>query len=152
MQQHHLDYLMEVCERFPSIFRDEIISEVYIRSSGTNISSRDYKKYLRNLAYKVLKQLRDAKNPKNLQFDVPSEGDGNWFFQLDLDDLEAGMSQLPVNWQRVLRAASVHSNAKDAAESLEIKVDTFRKLKSRAIHRLRQWVLVARPDLTEFLK
>lgn len=152
MREQHLQYLMEVCERFPLVFRDEIISEVYIRSRDTDISSRDYKKYLKNLAYKILKQFRDEKRPKSLQYDVPNEGDGNWFYQLDLADLEPGIAQLPEKWQRVIRMAAICETTKEAAEILEMRVDAFRVIKSRAVSRLREWVLIARPDLTEFLK
>lgn len=151
MQEHHLEYLLAVTSGFPSIYKDEVISECYVRACAVDLDSRDYKQYLRNVAYRVLRKIREAKGDCQLIFDAPDKSDHSPIFKLELSDLHEGISHLPESWQQVLWAASKYSTIQEAADALEITIDSFKKRKMKAIAKLKRWTLANRPDLTEFL-
>jgi hypothetical protein len=150
-EQEHLDYLLAVCSGFPAVFRDDVISEVFIRASGVDLNQKDYKRYLRNLAFKVLKRMRSEQSTTNILFDVGQDCPLPEILRIRLHDLDGGIKALPVKWQTVLEACIEYDTNSQAADAMGVSLHAFKHMKYRAIAALRQWVKNNRPDFTELL-
>jgi DNA-directed RNA polymerase specialized sigma24 family protein len=152
--QEYLDYLYTVVEKMPYRYRNEVVAEVlvYVSDRDIDLSSRvDPKKYIRNLAYRLLGNLKNGNRCLPLLFDVPDKVQPKAIFKLDLGDLSEAVSELPPNLKETLGLLLDGKSISEIADIFSITHNGVWRRISRIRHQLKKWAVRNFPDMGELL-
>lgn len=152
MTPEQLAYLQTILMRFPHRFRDELLSEIYIHvcESKALDSRPDYKKYLRNLAYKRFRRCL-INNDRPLLIEV-SRTEQFDILRTSYADLNEGIKKLNPKLQLTLEAVREFDSFVEAASHLGITYPTLMKRCKVICTKLRSWASRNLPNGGVFLE
>jgi len=153
-QQEYLDYLYTVVEKMPYRYRNEVVADVliYVSERDIDLSQKgDPRRYLRNLAYRLLNTLKKGDRCLPLLIDVPDKEIRPEIFKLKMGDLSDAIKKMPVHLQETLALLLDGKSVSEVAEALSSpNTKIWQRIRRIRTH-LKNWAKNNFPDMGELL-